>query len=242
MPDYPEQLPSRRRRLRTAIGEAKAFQLCSPSDDPELQTGKTIDYRRILTQIQRLASPLLSPADADQLNSLSVDFDDIYSVYDAWAMMEAMLPDIEMALEAAADDELEPVVQMSIVEPSLIEAFDSQQSAAIDCVFVARVCREINSCYSQGHNIAALLLMRTILNAVPPVFGHETFPQLVAASGKSLKGSYQYLEDGLRKVADFHAHSMVGRVRSYPTAAQVEPFKPQFELLLQQVLAVATPG
>jgi hypothetical protein len=77
--------------------------------------------------------------------------------------------------------------------------------------------------------------MRTVLNHVPPVFGHETFGQLVANSGKSLKDSFDHLENGLRKIADFHTHRRIAAVESYPSAVQVEPFKPQFELLLQQV-------
>jgi hypothetical protein len=72
---------------------------------------------------------------------------------------------------------------------------------------------------------------------VPPVFGHDTFAQVVAGVGKSLKDSFDHLENGLRKVADFHTHRKIAANESYPTAAQVEPFKPQFELLLQQVEA-----
>jgi len=240
--DYPQAIMSRRQRLSAAIQDAKSFELCSPSSDPEYITGKTIEYRRVLTQIQRLAASLLTPADADELGSLAVQFDDIYSVYDTWAVLNSLLPDIELALAAANDEQLERPAVMAIVEPSIVNEFELKRSASIDCAFMARVCREINSCYSQGHNIAALLLMRTVLNAVPPVFGHETFPQVVANSGRSLKSSFEYLEDGLRKVADFHAHSLVELVRPYPTGAQVEPFKPQFEILLQQVLAKATPG
>ena len=81
------------------------------------------------------------------------------------------------------------------------------------------------------------LLMRTVLNLVPPVFGHDTFSQVVANVGKSLKESFEHLENGLRTVADFHAHRKIAASESYPSVAQVEPFRPQFELLLQQVEA-----
>src|SRR5215472_6015231 len=97
------------------------------------------------------------------------------------------------------------------------------------------MCREINSSYSHGNILATALVMRTVLNHVPSVFGHDTFAQVVAGVGKSLKDSFNHLENGLRKVADFHIHRKIAANESYPTAAQVEPFKPQFELLLQQV-------
>jgi hypothetical protein len=83
--------------------------------------------------------------------------------------------------------------------------------------------------------LAVALLMRTVLNHVPPVFGHQTFGQVLANAGSSLKDSFDHLENGLRKIADFHTHRRIVAAESYPSAAQVEPFKPQFELLLQQV-------
>lgn len=234
---YPK---TKRQRLQDAIGEARGFQPCSPSADPELITGVTVRAHGILVRLQRLATPLLGPEDADLLNSLRVSFDDIYSAYDAWAVLEAVLPDIDDALSVASDEDLLAPARVSIVDPELISTIVDLKSAEIDCAFLARVCREVNSCFSQGHNIAAVLLMRTVLNAVPPVFGHETFAQVTANAGRSLKDSYSHLEDGLRKIADFHTHSLLGPVRPYPSAAQVEPFKPQFELLLHEVVTRLT--
>jgi hypothetical protein len=52
-----------------------------------------------------------------------------------------------------------------------------------------------------------------------------------------LKDSFIHLENGLRKIADFHTHRRIGGGDLYPSVAQVEPYKPQFELLLQQVVA-----
>jgi hypothetical protein len=77
--------------------------------------------------------------------------------------------------------------------------------------------------------------MRSVLNNVPPVFGYDTFGQVAANAGKSLKDSFDHLENGLRKIADFHTHRKIAVTESYPSGAQVEPFKPQFEMLLQEV-------
>jgi hypothetical protein len=81
------------------------------------------------------------------------------------------------------------------------------------------MCGEINSLYAHGNILATALLMRTVLNHVPPVFGHDTFSQVVANIGKSLKESFEHLENGLRKVADFHAHRTITASESYPYAA-----------------------
>ena len=78
--------------------------------------------------------------------------------------------------------------------------------------------------------------MRAVMNYNPPLFGHTTFDQVVAQSGRSLKDSFSHLQDGLRKIADFHTHRTMKRCDIYPTVAQIEPFKPQFELLLNEIV------
>ncbi len=103
------------------------------------------------------------------------------------------------------------------------------------------MCREINSSFAHGNLFATVLLMRAVLNYVPPLFGRETFSQVAANIGRSLKDSFDDLENGLRKIADFHTHRRIGPTEVYSSPAQVEPFKPQFELLLQQVVPVYRP-
>jgi len=84
--------------------------------------------------------------------------------------------------------------------------------------------------------------MRAVLNHIPPLFGHETFQQVVANSNRSKKAIYDLLENGLRKVADFHTHRRIGKAEMYLSLAQVEPFKPNFELLLQEILGRVQKG
>ena len=84
--------------------------------------------------------------------------------------------------------------------------------------------------------MATTLLMRAMLNFVPPLFGQEMFSQVVAQTSRSLKDSFIHLESRLLKIADVHIHRHIMTAEFYPSSAQVEPFKPQFELLLQEVL------
>jgi len=147
----------------------------------------------------------------------------------------ALLPDIEAALELRDAGGLSAGTNLWIVAPDLITRLAEVESDRVDIASLVRMCKEINSSHEHGNVLAAVLLMRTVLNHVPPVFGYQAFEQVVAAQKKSLKESFDHLENGLRKIADFHAHRRIGAFESYPSVAQVEPFKPQFELLLQQV-------
>jgi hypothetical protein len=226
---------SKKDRLRAVIEDVRTFRFCGPSDDPDEQTAVTTGYHYLVTQIQRLAAPLLPEADAVLLKSITVDIDSIYTAYNARAELDALLPDIEAALEQADESTLKIGGNTWIVAPDLIERLSAARSSKLDLTCLVRMCREINSSVSHGNIVATALLMRAVLNYVPPVFGHETFPQVLANIGRSLKESFDHLENGLRKIADFHTHRRIGATDSYPSIAQVEPFKPQFELLLHEV-------
>jgi non-specific serine/threonine protein kinase len=54
----------------------------------------------VVTQLQLLAGPLLSSAQAALLNSIQVEIDDLYSAYRAKPKLDALLLDIESALES----------------------------------------------------------------------------------------------------------------------------------------------
>lgn len=228
---------NKKERVASLIEQANNFRFCGPSDDPDEQTSVTSGYRYLVVQFKRLAGPILPEEAASRLNSINVEIEDLYSAYDAKAELDALIPDIEAALEYADDAGVNGGTHRWIVESTLITRLAEKQSASVDVGSLVKMCKEINSSYAHGNVLATALLMRTVLNHVPPVFGHDTFSQVLANIGKSLKESFEHLENGLRKVADFHAHRKIAASESYPSVAQVEPFKPQFELLLQQVEA-----
>lgn len=227
---------SKKTRLAEMIDAARNFRFCGPSDDSDEQTAVTTGYGYILVQIQRLATPLLAEREAARLNAINVDVDSIYTAYEACAELDALLPDIEAALERADDSALAVGGSAWIIDPGLIERLSNVELQKFDIVFLVRMCREINSCFAHSNLVATVLLMRAVLNYVPPLFGYETFSQVVANIGRSFKDSFDHLEKGLRKIADFHTHRRIGTAEFYPSIAQVEPYKPQFELLLQQVV------
>ena len=124
-----------------------------------------------------------------------------------------------------------------IILPSVIDQIQQTSSSDLDTTVLVRLCKEINSCFSHGNIVATALTMRAVLNYVPPVFGQETFEQVLAQCERSHKENFTHLQEGLRKIADYHTHRTMTKFDSYPSENQVEPFKPQFEFLLHQVLS-----
>lgn len=226
---------SKKEVITNLIESARRFRFCGPSDDPDEQTAVTVGYRHLVVQFKRLVSPILPEDAASRLNAIDVEVDNLYSAFDANAELDALLPDIEDALELLDEAGMRAGANLWIINPDLIGRLAKMESNRVDVASLVRMCREVNSSHAHGNVLATVLVMRTILNHVPPVFGYEAFGQVVANVGKSLKESFDHLEKGLRKVADFHTHRKMTAAEFYPSVAQVEPFKPQFEVLLQQV-------
>jgi hypothetical protein len=231
-------LGNRKHLIQELIIKARQFQFCSPSDDPDEQTAVTLGYKYLVIQFQQIAGPYLPEDLQRQLNGIRVDPDYLYTAYQAKAELDGLIPDIEDAIEQLDEFGATGSANMWIVAPEIVAHLEQTASTRFDTQFLARLCQEINSCWSHGNVIATALLMRSVLNYVPPIFGHTTFAQVTAQAGRSLKESFDHLENGLRKVADFQTHRIGGPLTPYPSVAQVEPFKPQFELLMHEILKV----
>ena len=104
----------KRELITKVIKDVRSFRFCSPEDDPIEQTAVTLGYRYLVIQFERLASPILSEAVASQLNAIDVEVNSLYSVFEASAELDALLPDIESALPeiiAEAENKIQGVYE-----------------------------------------------------------------------------------------------------------------------------------
>jgi hypothetical protein len=107
----------------------------------------------------------------------------------------------------------------------------------LDLTKLIRMCEELNDCYARENYIACALMVRAVINHIPPVFGTQTFSQFVSQAGRSVKAAMESLDDDARVVADLHNHATMRAREPLPSRAQIDPFRPSFELLLQEVIA-----
>jgi hypothetical protein len=126
-----------------------------------------------------------------------------------------------------------------LVEPSVVDQLRKCASRTFDLTKVVRFCEELNSSYSAGNYMASTLLIRALLNHVPPLFGHATFQQVVSQSPRSVKELLRPLEEVSRDVADLHTHSVIRHKENLPTKGQIEPFKANLEVLLHEIIVKA---
>jgi hypothetical protein len=168
--------PSRRERIEELIQRAENFSLCSPSDDPDKQTAVTVGFHHLVAQFQRLASPILADDAALHLKNIRVEIDNIYTVYEASAKLDAIIPEIQAALEHLDEDGFSTGTTAYIVDPTLVARLEGLKSSGYDVASLVRICKEINSSHAHGNVLAVALLTKTIFQMVEAIL--QTLPSV----------------------------------------------------------------
>lgn len=131
----------------------------------------------------------------------------------------------------------------AFVDPSRIVALQGLQSGRWDFTRLTELCRELNVAAANRCHMSTAMLLRTMLNHVPPVLGCGTFEQVANNYGgpkeqKSFKHAMQRLQGSLRAIADMHLHSPIRAQEDVPTGVQVD-FAAELDVLLGELIRVA---
>lgn len=129
------------------------------------------------------------------------------------------------------------------VDPARIIAMQGLGGNMWDFTRLIELCREINHSSASRCHMSTAMLLRTILDHVPPVLGFLTFAEVANNYGgqksqKSFKSTMQRLQLSLRNIADMHLHSSIRPIEDVPTAVQVD-FAAELDALLGEVIRVA---
>jgi hypothetical protein len=103
-----------------------------------------------------------------------------------------------------------------------------------------RLCEEINSSFGMQNYYATAMLIRGLLDHVPPMFGLKTFGEVAnnyAGGGRSFKETMHHLENASRKVGDAHLHMPIRKSETLPTPQQVNCGQ-QLDVLLSEIVRI----
>lgn len=104
-----------------------------------------------------------------------------------------------------------------------------------------KLCEEINIAHANELFLATAMLLRAILDHVPPIFSKASFKEVASEyGGKSFKATMDHLENGARKIADSHLHVQIQKKEVLPTSLQVN-FSQHLDVLLAEVIAILQP-
>ena len=129
------------------------------------------------------------------------------------------------------------------VNPGRIAELNARLGGPHDVRKLVRLCEELNICYTHECYFAVAMLTRSILDHVPPFFGHRTFSEVVNSHswGRSRRDAMDHLQNSARKIADVHLHTTASRDEILPNQAQVN-FGPSLDVLLEELVRLLKGG
>jgi hypothetical protein len=126
----------------------------------------------------------------------------------------------------------------SYVDSDRLNALKVVKSKEYDLSKLIKLCEEINLCYSNNCNLATIVLLRSILDHIPPIFGFITFSEVCAGYGKrTFKEISSRLNSSSRKIADSYLHDPIRKKETLPNKTQVN-FSQELDYLLAEVISV----
>ncbi len=128
------------------------------------------------------------------------------------------------------------------VHPDRLQELRNLAHQSFDFTKLVRFCEELNDNYERGNCLSVVMLGRSIMNHVPPVFGFESFDKFSAGYGKSsFKSSMKHLSGSLKNIADSYLHEPIRKKEVLPTTTQVN-FSQDMDVLLGEVVRKVREG
>ena len=217
--------------------ESVPIHKCGPSDDPDMQYSYASSFRdsvaKFLFYVKKIQNPVLQ----ELLTGIDDDIDSGYiAVSHAIRSKLRVVADYLKELQETPGYKEAIFINDSFVDQRLVEKLSAIKSKKYDVRKLVKYIEELNNSYQCEYYLSSVLLLRAIMNHIPPIFNAANFAQVVASSKRSMKAILSTLEDDARPIADLHTHMMIRKNESIPTKNQIEPYKAALELLLNEII------
>ena len=105
---------------------------------------------------------------------------------------------------------------------------------------LARMCEELNLASAADAHITKAVLVRAIVDHVPPIFSCRNFGEVANnyPGSKSFRGSVQHLDTSLRNIANGHLHEQIRKNEVLPSPQQVD-FRQDLDALLAEIVRIS---
>lgn len=124
------------------------------------------------------------------------------------------------------------------VNPERIKELKTVKIATYDLCKLIRLCEELNVTYGGEAYFSTAMLVRSILDHVPPIFQFQNFSEVSSQYGsKSLKKSLQNLQNSSRHISDSFLHQQIRDKESLPNSTQVD-FRNDIDVLLSEIFRI----
>ncbi len=125
------------------------------------------------------------------------------------------------------------------VDLTRLSEIKSASNSKWDFGRLAQMCEELNAAYEGKNYISVAMLVRGIIDHVPPIFGKKNFTEVANNHGsKSFKDSMDHLDKSMRKIGDAYLHEQIRKKESLPSQVQVDVRRELDVLLAEAVRSV----
>ncbi len=133
-------------------------------------------------------------------------------------------------------DDSSGVVSSSYIDQSRIAELRTLESSDFDLTKLVRFLEEINHSHEKSSLFSVLMLVRAVLDHVPPIFSCKDFSEVAnnCAGTRSFKKSMSHLEGSCRNIADSYLHTPIRSKESLPNVVQVN-FSNDIDVLLGEI-------
>jgi len=227
------------KKVIVLIDEIKSLDLanCGPSDDPDRQYGYAAAFRDLLVRFVAMLRRLDDPIIDDLLALVNENFETsfISEAHFQRARIEPIFDYID-EIKDNKDYFINAINSTSFIDSEVVENVRKLKGSNFDLAKLNKFIDELNFNYKYGNYLSSLLILRAIINHIPPIFGCKSFSEYVSQAGRSSKSILQKLEDEARPIADLHSHIMIRKRENLPTKSQIEPYKSSLEILLHEII------
>lgn len=126
----------------------------------------------------------------------------------------------------------------SYINPGRLKELKSARSSKYDLTRLIKLCEELNAAFQNDSYLSIPMLVRAILDHIPPIFVLKTFTEVANNYGtKSFRDSMLHLDNSSRKIADAFLHTQIRAKEVLPNSTQVD-FSNDLDVLLGEIYRI----
>lgn len=126
------------------------------------------------------------------------------------------------------------------IDPERLNELRSTRNENFDLSRLIRFCEELDHAFLFENYLTVGMIMRAIIDHVPPIFGCKSFNEVTNNYGsKSFKKSMEHLNISLRNISDSYLHTHIRKKEALPNKTQIN-FSSDMDVLLSEIIRVSS--
>jgi hypothetical protein len=233
--------------LQKLIDQLDLFRFVETSEGLVLKADDQANFQQITLEATSLLDGVLGPANrfSPAVNAAIIEGSGGFfggPSYKCLREVQGILRAGKRELErrrAAAPGATVNKKQELFVSAQRMEELRALKAKQYDLTKLIRFCEELDAAYDDDCYMSIGMLVRAIVDHVPPIFGAKTFTEVAnnCAGSKSFKSAMQHLDKSLRNASDSFLHVQIRSKEVLPSFQQVD-FRADLDFLLAEIVRV----